>query len=185
MPDVTVSTVISAPREAVFDLVSDLSARPAFSDHYMQDFRLARANPRGVGAAARFQLRRRVFKDYAELSISELERPSRVVEEGRMGRRGRSRLASVYELTEEREGTRVGLTVTIEPTTAVDRLRQRALPRWIKRQSGRALGRLRRLFEEPQDGALHRATVAATEPHVAPRFGAHVTAPGKAASGDG
>ena len=185
MPDVTVSTVISAPREAVFDLVSDLSARPAFSDHYMQDFRLARANPRGIGAAARFLLSRRIFKDYAEFSVSELERPSRIVEEGRMGRRGRSRLVSVYELTEDEGGTRVELTVTIEPKTAVDRLRQRALPGWIKRQSKRALDRLRRIFEEPQDGVLRRATVAATEPHVAPRFGAHVKAPGKAASGDG
>ena len=185
MADVTVSTVISAPREAVFDLVADLSARPAFTDHYMKDFRLARANPRGRGAAARFLLRRRVFKDYAETSISECERPRRIVEEGRVGRRGRSGLTSVYDFTEESGGTRVELTVSTEPKTAVDRLRQRALPGWIKRQSKKALDRLRRLFEEPRDGALQRVTVAASEPHTAPRFGAHVTVPGKAAAGDG
>lgn len=185
MPDVTVSTVISAPPEAVFDLVADLSARPAFTDHYMQDFRLARANPRGHGAAARFLLRRRLFKDYAEISISECERPRRIVEEGRLGRRGRSRLSSVYEFAEESGGTRVRLTVSNEPKTAVDRLRQRALPGWLKRQSKRALDRLRRIFEEPHDGALERVRVAGSEPHTAPRFGAHVTVPGKTAAGDG
>lgn len=185
MPDVTVSTVISAPREAVFDLVADLSARPAFTDHYMKDFRLARANPRGRGAAARFLLSRRMFKDYAEIAISECERPRRIVEEGRVGRRGRSRLHTVYDFAEESDGTRVEVTVTSEPKTAVDRLRQRALPGWIKRQTKRALDRLRRIFEEPHDGAVERVRVAGSEPHTAPRFGAHVTVPGKTAADDG
>jgi uncharacterized protein YndB with AHSA1/START domain len=184
MPDVTVSTVISAPREAVFDLVADLSARPAFTDHYMRDFRLARANPCGRGAAARFLLGRRIFKDYVETSISECERPTRIVEKGRVGRRGRSGLDTAYEFAEEQGGTRVQMTVTSEPKTAVDRMRQRGLPGWIKRQSGRALERLRGIFEDPQDGALQRVTVAASEPHTAPRFGGHVTVPGKAAAGE-
>lgn len=179
------SKVVGAPREAVFDLVTDLSARPAFSDHYMKDFRLARANPRGRGAAARYLLGRRMFKDYVEFSISELERPARIVEEARLGRRGRSQMTTVYALSEESGGTRVAVTITTEPKTAVDRLRQRTLPGWLKRQSGRALDRLRRIFEEPEDGSLARASVAASEPHTAPRFGAHVRAPGKAATGDG
>ena len=185
MSDVTASTVISAPREAVFDLVADLSARPAFADHYMKDFRLARANPRGMGAAARFLLRRRIFKDYVEIMITESERPSRIVEEGRVGRRGRSRLGTVYDFSEESGRTRVEVTVSCEPKTGVDRMRQRALPGWLKRQSKRSLDRLRRIFEEPQAGILERASVAASEPHTAPRFGAHVTVPGKAAAGDG
>jgi len=42
MGEVTVSTVISAPREDVFDFVCDLAARPAYTDHYMRDYRLAR-----------------------------------------------------------------------------------------------------------------------------------------------
>ena len=49
--EVTVSTVITAPREEIFDFVCDLAARPAFTDHYMRDFRLARVNSVGVGAA--------------------------------------------------------------------------------------------------------------------------------------
>lgn len=179
------STVVSAPREAVFDLVGDLSARPAFTDHFMKDFRLARANPRGVGAAARYLLSRRIFKDYVEIMISESRRPERIAEEGRVGRRGRSRLSTVYEFSEESGGTCVQVTVSSEPKTPIDKLRQRALPGWMKRQEKRSLERLRRLFEEPQDGALERVTVAGSEPWTNPRFGAHVSAPGKAATGDG
>ena len=181
MGRVTVSTVISAPREQVFDLVADLSARPAFTDHYLKDFRLARANPRGRGASARFLFDRLVFNDRAEISIMECERPSRIVEEGGIGRRGRSRLTAVYEFKAEDGGTRVELTTGTEPTTRVDRARLRGIDRWLKRQSKRSLGRLRRILEEPGDGVLERVKVAGHEPHTAPRFGAHVTAPGKAA----
>lgn len=185
MPAVTVSTVISAPREEVFDLVADLSVRPAFADHYMKDFRLARANPRGLGAAARFVLDRRIFRDYAEISIAECDRPQRIVEEGRVGRRGRSRLTAVYDFHDEPGGgTRVELSTSSEPKTAVDRIRQRGLQRWIRRQSKLALERLRKIFEEPQERPLERVTVAGHEPHTAPRFGAHITVPGKAAAGD-
>ena len=52
MREVTVSTTISAPREAVFDYVCDLGARPSYTDHFLDDYRLARVQPVGVGAAA-------------------------------------------------------------------------------------------------------------------------------------
>ena len=51
------SKVISADREAIFDFVSDLASRPAYADHYLRDYRLARVNPVGEGAAARFQVK--------------------------------------------------------------------------------------------------------------------------------
>ena len=53
---VTVETVISAPREAVFDFVGDLANHVAFTDHFSSDFRLARTKSDGLGAAARFRL---------------------------------------------------------------------------------------------------------------------------------
>jgi ribosome-associated toxin RatA of RatAB toxin-antitoxin module len=89
--EVKVSTVISASCEDVFDLVEDLSRRPSFTDHYLKDFRLARSNPRGLGASARFLLARRVFSERAETRIVECDRPRRVVEEGRIGRRAAPR----------------------------------------------------------------------------------------------
>ena len=57
MRQVTVATHISAPREQIFDFVTDLAGRPAFADHYLDDYRLARVNAIGVGAAARFRLK--------------------------------------------------------------------------------------------------------------------------------
>ena len=104
MRQVTVSTVISAPREQVFDFVCDLAGRPAYTDHYLRDFRLARVNPVGRGAAARFQLRAPLAKEYAELEIRTVDRPREIVEEIRVGRRGRNRSLAVYEFTVESGG---------------------------------------------------------------------------------
>jgi phosphoribosylformylglycinamidine synthase subunit PurL len=39
--EVTVDTHISAPREEVFDFLVDLAGRPAYTDHYLEDYRLA------------------------------------------------------------------------------------------------------------------------------------------------
>jgi uncharacterized protein YndB with AHSA1/START domain len=171
--EVTVSTVISAPREQVFDFVADLAARPAYTDHYMRDYRLARANPVGPGAAARFQLRGPVAKEYAELTVTEVDRPRQIIEEIRLGRRGRNRFLAVYDFTPEGGGTtRVELTTYGEPATMVDRLRQIGAAGWIRRKSKKALERLRMIFEEPPEGELKRATIAGYEPQKAPRFGA-------------
>jgi uncharacterized protein YndB with AHSA1/START domain len=167
---VTVAITISAPREQIYDFVVDLAARPAFTDHYLEDYRLARANPVGKGAAARFKLR----NQYAELSIREADRPRRIVEELRVGRRGRNRAIAVYEfIPEAARTTRVELTSYGEPATPIDRLKEFGLAGWVRRNSKKALERLRMIFEEPPEKPLARATVAAFEPLKAARFGAH------------
>ena len=174
MREVTVSTVISAPREQVFDFVCDLAGRPAFTDHFMRDYRLARVDPVGAGAAARFQLRAPLAKEYAELQITEADRPRRIVEEIRVGRRGRNRSVAVYDFTVESGGTtRVELTTYSEPATRVDRMKEIGAAGWLRRQTRKSLERLRRIFEEPPRGELKRASIAGYEPAKAPRFGAH------------
>jgi uncharacterized protein YndB with AHSA1/START domain len=171
---VTVSTVISAPREQVFDFVCDLAGRPAYTDHFMRDYRLARVDPVGPGAAARFQLRAPLAKEYAELTIIEADRPWQIVEEIRVGRRGRNRSVAVYEFIVEGGGvTRVELTTYSEPATVIDRVKEVGAAAWIRRQTKKALERLRLIFEEPPRGELKRATIAGYEPAKAPRFGAH------------
>jgi uncharacterized protein YndB with AHSA1/START domain len=171
---VTVSTVISAPREEVFDFVCDLAGRPAYTDHFMRDYRLARVDPVGPGAAARFQLKAPLAKEYAELTITEVDRPWRIVEEIRVGRRGRNRSVAVYEFIVEGGGvTRVELTTYSEPATIIDRVKELGAASWIRRQTKKALERLRLIFEEPPRGELKRATIAGYEPAKAPRFGAH------------
>ncbi|MBA3264679.1 MAG: SRPBCC family protein [Thermoleophilaceae bacterium] len=172
MREVTVSTVISAPREEIFDFVCDLAGRPAFTDHFMRDYRLARVNPVGVGAASRFQLRAPFAKEYAELQITEVDRPRRIVEEIRVGRRGRNRSLAVYDFSSEgRDVTRVELTTFSEPATVVDRIRELGAAGWARRQTAKALERLRMIFEEPPRGELKRVTIAGFEPEKAPRFG--------------
>jgi uncharacterized protein YndB with AHSA1/START domain len=166
---VTVETHISAPREQVYDFVADLAGRPAYTDHYLEDYRLARLDPVGEGAAARFRMR----GQWAELSIKEADRPRRIVEEIRWGRRARNRAVAVYDFSPEPGGnTHVELTTLSEPATPIDRLREVGAARWIRRNSKVALERLRMIFEEPPDEPLARATVAGYEPLKAPRFGA-------------
>jgi uncharacterized protein YndB with AHSA1/START domain len=170
---VTVSTVISAPREDVFDFVCDLAARPAYTDHFMRDYRLARANPVGLGAAARFRMHAPFAKEYAELQITEVDRPRRIVEELAVGRRGRNRSLAVYDFSIEGPGiTRIELTTFSEPATLVDRLKELGAAGWVRRQTAKALKRLRMIFEEPPRGELKRATIAGFEPDKAARFGA-------------
>jgi uncharacterized protein YndB with AHSA1/START domain len=169
---VTVSTIISAPREEIFDFVCDLAGRPAFTDHFMRDYRLARVNPVGVGAASRFQLRAPFAKEYAELQITEVDRPRRIVEEIRVGRRGRNRSLAVYDFSSEgHDVTRVELTTLSEPATVIDRMRELGAAGWARRQTSKSLDRLRMIFEEPPRGELKRVTIAGFEPETAPRFG--------------
>jgi uncharacterized protein YndB with AHSA1/START domain len=171
--EVTVQTHISAPREAVFDFVSDLAGRPAYTDHYLDDYRLARVNPVGLGAAARFKLKTPVANQYAELRIEKLDRPRQIVEELRVGRRGRIRSVAVYDFTQEGPNlTQVELTTYSEPATMVDRFRELGAARWVRRRTKKALERLRAIFEEPQTEPLKRATIAGYEAAKAPRFGA-------------
>ena len=173
MRQVNVDVHISAPREQVFDFIADLAGRPAWTDHYLKDYRLARPNPYGLGAAARFILKAPLANEHVELAIVEAERPRRIVEEARVGRRGRSRSVAVYELSEDAGGvTHVELTTYSEPAKLIDRFRQTGAAGWIKRNSKMALQRLRLVFEDPPDKPLARVTVAGYEPLKAARFGA-------------
>jgi uncharacterized protein YndB with AHSA1/START domain len=174
MRQVTVDVVISASREEIFDFIADLAGRPAYCDHFLDDYRLARANPVGLGAAARFRLKAPFGKQYAELTIAELDRPRRIVEQVAVGRRGRNRSLAIYELLNEGRGlTRVELTTYSEPATFVDRLKEVGAAGWMRRRTRTALKRLRAIFEEPPQQPLKRATIAGYEPAKAPRFGQH------------
>src|SRR6266511_1755604 len=147
MRQVTVRATISAPREEVFDFVADLAGRPAYTDHYLRDYRLARPNPYGKGAAARFLLRAPLAKEYGELTIVECDRPRRIVEEVRYGRRGRNRSVAVYDFEAEHPGlTRVELTTYSEPATVIDRIKEIGAAGWVRRQSKTSLERLRMIF---------------------------------------
>lgn len=174
MGPVTVETVISAPREAVFDFLGDLANHVAFIDHFTSDFRLARAKSDGPGAAARFRIENPGPKQWAEVQFTAFERPRRIVEEGHSGRFGRNRFWTVWELIPEGRATRVELTFWSEPATRWDSFKESLGGRaWIRSQNKVALERLRMVFEEERSEPLLRATVAGLELRTLPRFGGH------------
>jgi hypothetical protein len=166
MRPATVSSAIDSPRERVFDYLADIANHAEFTDHFMKDFRLTRLESRGLGAAARFRLSSPLsfigFDVWAELVLTELERPYRVLMKGAAGRIGRVPVQAEYRLTEQDPGmTRVELTFSSEPATTTDRLRELLGGRtWLTIQSRRALRRLKLILEEGEPSA-HAVRVAA------------------------
>ena len=178
MRQVTVSTVISAPREQIFDFVCDLAARPAYTDHFMRDYRLARVNPVGRGRRRALPAARR----RSPRSTPSCRSPRSTGRAGSsrrsaVGRRGRNRSLAVYDFIAEGHGvTRVELTTFSEPATVVDRVKELGAAGWMRRQTAKALERLRMIFEEPAAAASSSAPRSpATSP---PRRRASASPPG-------
>jgi uncharacterized protein YndB with AHSA1/START domain len=164
---------VSAPRERVFDVLADMAARPGWTDHYMREFRLENPRSAGTGAAARYRLDAPLYRQWVEAEIVEADRPRRVVEATRSGRLGRTRGEVSYELTPRgRSLTRIDMTIWSDPGTPRERFQQRiAFRRWLRRQTKKALDRLRERLEDHPDEPLARVTVAGWEQSSGPRFG--------------
>jgi uncharacterized protein YndB with AHSA1/START domain len=159
----TVSTVISAPREQVFDYLQDIANHGEFTDHYLVEWHLTRINSVGLGAGARFRVKapRNRFS-WADATFVQIERPYRIVEAGRTGKNNRIRTLATYELTPAEAGaTRVRFTIETVPATLSDRLMEALGARsWTRRQNARAMRRLRAIIERGERRG-RRVTVAA------------------------
>jgi uncharacterized protein YndB with AHSA1/START domain len=158
----TVSIVVSAPREQVFDYLQDIANHPEFTDHYLVDWHLTRLDSVGAGAGARFRVRAPGNRfSWGDVTFSEVERPHRIVEVGRTGKNNRIRTLGVYDLAPATAGaTRVRFTLETVPATLSDRLMEGLGARgWLKRKNRRAMRRLREIFEQGE-GRGHRVTVA-------------------------
>jgi hypothetical protein len=173
MIPVTVHAFISAPREDLFDFIADLGARPAWCDHFMEDFRLAHPDANGEGAGARFELDEPGWRHYEEVTIVKAERPRLIVEAMHGGRNLKTRGETVWELSREAGGqTRVAVMVARDPGTPREAFKEKfGSPRWTRRQYKTALERLRVIFEERPDRPLARASIAGYETLRASRFG--------------
>jgi uncharacterized protein YndB with AHSA1/START domain len=160
---VTVSIVVSAPRERVFDYLQDVANHAEFTDHYLVDWHLTRIDSVGLGAGARFRVKvPGVRFSWAEVTLVEVDRPQRIVEAGRTGKYNRIRTLGVYELQPAPLGaTRVQFTLMTFPATLSDRvIESLGVRRWNRRKSGRAMRRLRAILEQGEDRG-RRVTVAA------------------------
>ena len=163
MDPLSVSTVISAPRERVFDYLQDIANHGEFTDHFLVDWHLTRIDSVGRGAGARFRVKVPGNRfSWADVTFVEVERPHRIVEVGRTGKYNRIRTLGVYELASGASGTtRVRFTLETEPVTLSDRLLEGLGARgWMRRKNERAMRRLRSILER-DEGRGHRVTVAA------------------------
>jgi polyketide cyclase/dehydrase/lipid transport protein len=166
---------ISAPRDQVYEFIADIANRVAWMDHFLKDFRLTRVRAHGVGAGASFKVDSPLFPLRAEYQVIEAEAPRWLVERGRIGRLGRTRGFTEWELTEAYGSTEVTVTVWTEPGIRWDGFKESLGARpWLKRQLGGSLRRLRKIFEEQPDRPLARAGVAGYEPLKAARYGSGV-----------
>lgn len=167
MGPVSAEIEIDVPRERAFAAISDLSLRPAFTDHFLTDFHLTRIDPRGVGAGARFRFAVRPRRVWMDTAIAELDEPHRLIEHGRGGRGNRIPSTTLWELTEGPGAlTKVRVSYWTEPKNPVDRalelLSGASVP--YERRWREALRRLRELLEsgELESGRL---AVAGGNPH--------------------
>jgi uncharacterized protein YndB with AHSA1/START domain len=159
----TVSTTIAKPREEVFEYLADIANHAEFSDHYLVDWRLLREDPYGAGAGARFRVKAPLNRfGWADATLAEVTPPYRIVEKGRTGKFNRIRTLGTYTLSPGASGTtRVEFTLETEPAMLSDRLMEALGGRvWIRRQSAKALRRLRTILEENRDRG-RRPSVAA------------------------
>lgn len=148
MGPVAAELPIDAPRERVFELLRDLAARPAFTDHFVDRFQLLRVDPVGVGAGARFHSRD--AGGWLDSVITLEEAPHRLVERGRGGRLNRVPNVTEWQLkdTPGTAGCEVRVTFWTEPSHPFDRLGEfRTSERRLRRDWRRALQRLRELAE--------------------------------------
>jgi uncharacterized protein YndB with AHSA1/START domain len=157
-----VSVTIARPREEVFEYLADVANHPEFTDHYLKDWHLTRADSYGRGAGARFRIAAPANRfSWADVTFVEVDPPYRIVEAGRTGKFNRIRFTGVYTLTPGPGGTtRVEFANATEPVLLSDRILERLGARgWLRRRTRRALRRLRAILEEDA-GRGRRATVA-------------------------
>jgi uncharacterized protein YndB with AHSA1/START domain len=148
---VTVSTVISAPREVVFDYLQDIANHAEFTDHFMVDWHLTRLDSVGRGAGARFRVKAPGNRfSWGDVTFVEVQRPHRILEVGRTGKNNRIRTVGSYELDPAAgDATRVTFTLQTDPATLADRLMEGlGARRWLRRKNAKALQRLRAIMEE-------------------------------------
>jgi uncharacterized protein YndB with AHSA1/START domain len=158
----SVSIVVSAPRERVFDYLQDIANHPQFTDHYLVDWHLTRVDSVGRGAGARFRVRMPANRfNWADVTFASVERPHRIVELGRTGKENRIRTIGVYDLASGASGTtRVTFSLETIPATLTDRLLEGLGARaWLRRKNERALRRLRDIIESGKP-TERRVTVA-------------------------
>jgi uncharacterized protein YndB with AHSA1/START domain len=162
MDPMTVSILIDAPRERIFEYLQDIANHSEFTDHYLHDWHLTRVDSVGRGAGARFRVAAPGNRySWGDVTFVEVLPPHRIVEIGHSGKANRVRTLGVYELAPAAGGTtRVQFTLETQPSTFADRLLESFGARgWLRRKNMKAMRRLRSIIESGE-GRGRRVTVA-------------------------
>lgn len=166
MGPVSAEVEIDVPRRRAFEAIADLGLRPAFTDHFISDFRLTRIEAAGLGAGARFRIFAPPRAIWADTSIVELTEPRTIVERGRCGRANRIPLTIAWRLDEGPGSlTTVRVSHWTEPANldrAIEVLGGASL--WCGRDWQQALRRLRDMLEAER-AAEPRVAVAGGNRH--------------------
>jgi uncharacterized protein YndB with AHSA1/START domain len=166
MGPISVHVSIDAPRERVFDVISDLGRRSAWTDHFASDYRLQRIESAGEGAAARFKAGAPGGIEYMETVIVTTEPPHTVVERGRGGRGNRTGIRARWELSGgEGAPTEVELTFATEPPSIAGRVLELRAAGWWRRRWSKALRRLGELLESSDLDAVEPVGVGGMDRH--------------------
>jgi uncharacterized protein YndB with AHSA1/START domain len=155
---ITVSTTISRPREQVFEYLADIANHAEFTDHYLVDWRLTREDSYGRGAGARFRIKAPFNRfGWADMTLSEVQPPFRIVERGRGGKFNRIKMMGIYEISQGAGGTtRVTYTFETDPPLPSDRLMEALGGRtWTRWKTAKALRRLRTILEDGRGRGRH------------------------------
>jgi uncharacterized protein YndB with AHSA1/START domain len=160
MGPVSAEIEIDAPREDVFEAISDMARRPSFTDHFLTGFHLTRIESRGIGAGARFRLASPLRKVWMDTAIVGLEPSHKLVERGCGGRGNRIPTITAWELAEGTGSlTRVRVSSWTEPSNPLDRAVEVLAANSSSAQRGWRTA-LRRLRDQLESGEAAPAPVA-------------------------
>jgi uncharacterized protein YndB with AHSA1/START domain len=150
MRPIMVSRTVDAPRERVFDYLTDIANHAEFSDHYLSEYRLGRLDSTGLGASASWRMDFPLARRWGDAAITEIDPPHRIVLEGRSGRIGRIPMRAEYVLVPIDHGmTRVEYRFETSPHNPVDRFKEAlGMRSWVRWKARTALARMARVLEE-------------------------------------
>jgi hypothetical protein len=152
MRPVSVSITIDRPRPAVYAHLDVLANHEAFTDHFLTDWEVG-GPATGVGAHVRMRVRAPGRSEWVELTVVEAVEPSTIVERT-VGAGGRRVSRGTYRLSDAGEGrTHVEFEIVMEAEPRAERLVGPLTARWIAKQNGRAMRRLKEQLEGAEVGA--------------------------------
>jgi hypothetical protein len=148
MKPVAAAITVPKPRAEVYDFLDVLADHESFTDHMLVDWHLSGPD-RGVGASARFRLKKPGRADWMELTVTAADPPRGTTEET-VSARGRRRTRGTYRLDElPGGGTRIGFELE---WLAAPRLERWAAPitrALVGRGNQHAMERLAERLAEP------------------------------------